>query len=322
MFSATRSVLEASRWLLLPLALGAATGCATQAASEGDEPSSTVEAVVHVERTATEDGASTSVSAKFMRILPADRAAAERLVGTRVVLPNVGECASVGALQADGATTNGGGTKLKGSVELVDVGDLTLTARGADGLPSELTLAPRAFPDVGDIASGVFYTSPDAARDLPTPAKLVLRATGATAVEPFTIDLDAPAAPRNVRVAGHKFVGQLVDVASAPADAPKVEAGHDFTLEWDASPSEAGELVYVEVNGATPVRCAFHDVGTATVPAEVLSKVDAGQVATLSLHRLREQEVRQELAERQGAETMTIRFDLARSGRVAVVPSR
>lgn len=322
------SVYSASRWLLAPLAVAMATGCATQAASEGDEPTSTVEAVVHVERMATEEGASTSVSAKFMRILPADRAAAERLVGTRVVLPAVGECASVNALQADGATG-----KLKGSVELVDVGDLSLSARAdaaaANGAAQnvELTLAPRAFADVGDVASGVFYTSPDAARDLPAPAKLVLHATGASAVEPFTIDLDAPAPPKNVRVAGRHFVG-FPDAQSAPSDAPRIEAGRDFTLEWDATSdgvAETGELVYVEVHFAgsvvEPVRCAFRDTGSATVPGDVVARAEPGSVATLSLHRLREQEIRQELTEGQGAETMTVRFDLARSGRVAIAPS-
>jgi hypothetical protein len=318
-------VLRDPRSLVAPLAIAAvsvaATGCATQAASEGEEPSSTVEAVVHLERTATDEGASTSVSAKFMRLLPSDRATAERLVGTRVVLPAVGECAPASAL------SDTAGAKLKGTIELVDVGDLTLTARPTDGAQSDITLAPRAFPDVGDLASGVFYTSPDGTRDLPVPAKLTLRATGASAVEPFSIDLDAPAAPRNVRIGGRGFVGPFSDASSAPGDAPRIEGGREVTVEWDTTPSEAGDLVYVELHyaGSTrePVRCAFHDVGTATLPAALVPADVKGDVlATLSLHRLREQEVRHELADKQGAETMTIRFDLARSGRVVVTAPR
>ena len=280
-------------------------GCATQAASEADETTSTIQGVIHVERTATDDGATTSVSAKFLRILPSDSAAAERLVGTHVVLPSVGECAQLSALQPDVTTS-----KLKGSVELVDVGDLTLLVQGAHfGGESNLvpiTLAPRAFPDVGDLASGVFYTSPDATRDLPSPARFAIKGSGASFVEPFGIDVDGPAAPSNVRLNGHRF-----------SDSPKVESGRDITVEWDAASSDAAELVYVEIHGETSFRCAFHDVGSATVPSDVLSRGDA--TATLSLHRLREQDVRLQLAERQGEETTTVQFDLARSGRFAIV---
>ncbi len=313
-----------TRSVALTMALGLAlpaVGCATQATSEVDETTSTIEGVIHVERTATDDGATTSVSAKFMRILPSDSAAAERLVGTRVVLPAVGECAAVSALQPDVTTS-----KLKGSVELVDVGDLTLLVRGGAHAASDETnsvpisnvpinLAPRAFPDVGDMASGVFYTSPDATRDLPSPARFAIKGSGASLVEPFGIDVDGPAAPSNVRVNGRRF-----------ADSPKAESGHDITLEWDATPTDANELVYVEIHGDTSFRCAFHDVGTASLPSEILPKSDAlsktDGLASLSLHRLREQDVRLQLAERQGEETTTVQFDLARTGRFAIVSSR
>ncbi len=302
--------------MALGLALPA-IGCATQATSEVDETTSTIEGVIHVERTATDDGATTSVSAKFMRILPSDSAAAERLVGTRVVLPAVGECAAVSALQPDVTTS-----KLKGSVELVDVGDLTLLVHGGahEGRTASdeivpINLAPRAFPDVGDMASGVFYTSPDATRDLPSPARFAIKGSGASLVEPFGIDVDGPAAPSNVRVNGRRF-----------ADSPKADSGHDITLEWDATATDANELVYVEVHGDTSFRCAFHDVGTANLPSEILPKSDAlsktDGSTSLSLHRLREQDVRLQLAERQGEETTTVQFDLARTGRFAIVNAR
>src|SRR6202041_1916014 len=65
-----------------------------------------------------------------------------------------------------------------GSIELIDVGDVTLRA-GADAMP----LAARAFPDVGELVSGVFYTSRDTASELPAGPTYTVEGTGSAFVD-------------------------------------------------------------------------------------------------------------------------------------------
>src|SRR4051812_13418321 len=81
----------------------ALVGCASPASSEveSDATPSTIEAVIHVERNATQDATATSVSAKFLRVLPEDAERAASLVGTRVVLPAEGECVLISGLSSN-----------------------------------------------------------------------------------------------------------------------------------------------------------------------------------------------------------------------------
>ena len=129
---------------------------------------------------------------------PVDPDLAERLVGSKLdwpvssdpahPIPASGVCRPVGSPPpaAQGAL---------GTIELVDVGDVTLRA-GAAVMP----LAPRAFPDVGDLVSGMFYTSPDTASDLPAAATYTLEGTGAGLVDRFTVEAEAPPALEDVRI--------------------------------------------------------------------------------------------------------------------------
>ena len=298
-------------------------GCATQAPGEVDESATTIEGVVHVERTLGDEGTSTSVSAKFMRLVPGDEAAAEDLVGSRVILPARGECVLASSLTA------GSVDPLKGSVELVDVGDLTLSSptsaeQGEGHSRVAVELSPRAFADVGDIASGVFYTSPDSTLDLPVPARYVISGTGASWVEPFSIDIDAPDAPVRVRIDG-RLLGGSPDAS----DAPSIEAGRDAVLDWDdgsaAATTDTSETVYVDVQGLASYRCAFADSGSATLPADVLREATSGAAdgasrhsLSISVHRVRDREVKVDLSDREGEERALVRFDIARSGKVTV----
>jgi hypothetical protein len=325
--------------ILLALGVVGLAGCASAASSdvESDSAPTTVEGVIHVEQSTTiREGESsestvTSVSAKFLRVLPEDASRAMSIVGSRVVTPHEGECAPIASLsparidlaRLDRAHRS---SELKGQVELVDVGDLVLRATAAkaskEANPFEVRLMPRAFPDVGDLVSGVFYTQPDvsaANAELPSPGSYVLAGSGASVVEPFTISVDAPATPSNIRIAGQSFGSSKSSTSSAQ--------GRDIAVEWDAvSPGSSPDgssldtdaLVYVDVQGTTPYRCSFRDTGAAQLPADVLSRDDAGHSVTVSVHRVREENVRLRLIPQDGTQAATVRFDFSRSGRLLV----
>jgi len=316
------------------------------ASRDGSETSAyRVDGVVAVERVRTVEGAQTSVGAKFMRHAGLPEAA-ERLVGSRLILPPNGVCASIAELEdLDAETTGGGraptttGPVLDGEVELIDVGDVALVTDLADIFDASATigpearepfvvrLAPRAFPDVGELVSGVFYSSPDLGAPLPAPGRYAIEGTGAAATPPFELDAEAPEEPGDVLLDGAELV------AGATAS-----RGSDLLVTWSFEPrSEPREVlrdgatldrVYVDVQAADGQvhRCAFEDDGAAIVPGAL---VTAPSVA-VAVHRLREStlslaagaEARAAGAEARdlddAAGRVVIRFDLAVVGRVAV----
>jgi hypothetical protein len=152
-----------------------------------DAAGAMTEGVVSVERLVAGDGAQTNVSAKFMRLSsPVDGDVAARVVGAKIDAPSVGSCRRV----TDGARVSAG----LGTIELIDVGDVTLQTGSA-----RMPLAVRAFPDVGDLVSGMFYTSLDAASDLPAGATYTFEGTGSGPVDRFTVEAEAP--PRSTTCA-------------------------------------------------------------------------------------------------------------------------
>jgi hypothetical protein len=291
---------------LSALGIGLA-GCATEPAeTEAEATAAVIEGVIRIDRTASEEGLASSVSAKFLRAQPEDIAHAERLVGTQVELPAPGECTLIAVdstprepLRSD-ALTRGA----RRAVELVDVGDLSLRAASSD---RTWQLNPRAFPDIGDLVSGVFYTQPDTGAgtdpDLPMPGSYVITGTGATAVDAFSFSVDAPSMPSNVRVGEDPAKGSIA-------------VGRDIPVEWDAD--DARSIVYVDVHGAHAYRCTFHDTGAAIVPSDVLSREDSGQSVVVAVHRVRDEIVRVDLQDGGGQELANVRFDFARSSRVVV----
>ena len=250
------------------------------------------QAIVHVDRVVTADGAiQSNVSAKFMRqAAGSDREATERLVGARLDLPNLGECRTFGG--ADDAAT----LAAMGPTELLDVGDVTIRASGAT-----IPLAARAFPDVGGaLVSGVFYSSRDRASDLPTASRYELDVSGGSSAGRFSAEFDAPAPPEEVTLTE-------LDPAGEP---------HGARLRWQPG----ADVVYVDV--ASPasdvvVRCLFPDSGEATVPAQILA-VFASPTASLetTVHRLRRASF-----VAAGVDSGEVRFDLAVVARL-VNPAR
>jgi hypothetical protein len=278
-----------------------------------------VDGVVAVERVRTADGAQTSVGAKFMRHAGLPEAA-ERLVGSRLLLPESGECTSVADLEDVDVELTGGGAAaaaLENEVELIDVGDVALatdlTLESAIGpsarQPFVVHLTPRAFPDVGELVSGVFYTSPDLAAPLPAPGRYAIEGTGAAAAAPFVLEADAPAEPGDV----------LLDGVSLSRGAEAVR-GADVLVTWSSATSEArsSDRVYVDVQAADGEvhRCAFEDTGSAVLPGGLI----AAPSVAVAVHRLRETTMAlpSEIGDEGEPGRVVVRFDLAVVGRVAV----
>ena len=303
------SSLRAS--LLLAALLGA--GCSAPVADDvADANGGMTEGVLVVESVVSGDGAPlTNVSAKFMHLSgSANSELAERVIGARLDLPAFDECIAV----LPGVSAPAASLAALGQIELLVVGDVTLRT-GSSSMP----LAARAFADVGDLVSGVFYTSRDAESDLPAGATYVLESTGSAMVDRFTVEATAPAALQDVRVG-----------EAALLEGVALEAGVAATIRWKAPGSDGaaqrGDLVLVEVSadGAATARCAFADDGEAVVPASALrfeasgTAPDAARLprsATVSVRR-----IRQRAFGVSGFDTGEVRFDLAVVGRATVNP--
>ncbi|MBK9260288.1 MAG: hypothetical protein IPM54_10675 [Polyangiaceae bacterium] len=292
--------------------LGAVVGgCAAPVVDDDitSATSYTTEAIVLVERTAA-DGqlVQTNVSAKFMRLgSNADLDVAERVVGgSWLDLPTIGECRP---LTTFAGTDEAPALSDLGSIELLDVGDLSITAES-----TSMPLATRAFPDVGGLVSGVFYTSRDARSDLPAPGRYVLESTGSGMLERFSIGADAPANPEGVRIGN-------VDLA----EGVMLEEGTSTNLTWlvaeTASESRESDLVYVDLTApsGTGIRCTYKDLGQAVIPAAVTTSKAweaLPAVVSISLHRIRQGQFAAP-----GIDDAELRFDFSVVGKATIVPS-
>lgn len=285
----------------------ALAGCSAPVVDDAaDANGGTTQGIILVERVTTVDGApQTNVSAKFMRLShAADPDIAERLVGSRLDLPAAGECMILSPAANEDMSA---AMSALGAVELLDVGDLTMKT-GDEVMP----LAARAFPDAFGLVSGVFYTSRDATRDLPAPAKYVLEGSGSLAVDRFAIEAEAPAVPEDVRVSD-----------AALADGVVLDPSSNIVVRWrsdEALRARGGDedLVYADVTSAsgTALRCAFPDEGRGEIPGSMLRGGSLGALpaaATLSVHR-----VRLGTFLGPGIDLGEVRFDLAVVGRATI----
>jgi hypothetical protein len=314
--------------LVLAALVGA--GCSAPVVDDAaDASGSMTQGVVLVERVVSGDGApQTNVSAKFMRLsASADLELAERIVGSRLDLPAVGECTAMASGDVDEKTTS---LASLGPIELIDVGDVALLIRapadpgaalpGAPRAPA-MPLAARAFPDVGDLVSGVFYTSRDAESDLPADATYALEGTGSAQAERFSIEAEAPPAPEDVRIGDAPLREGVALVPGATA-----------TVQWRPAPLSGGArgaLIVIDMRDASGavVRCAFKDEeGKATLPAAALRGRALGEptdTASIAFHRIRRRSFylgRPATFGATGIDTGEIRFDLSVIGRVKVAP--
>lgn len=282
----------------------AALGCSTPVIDDvADANGAVTQGLVLVERSAAEGAApQTNVSAKFMRIpAAADPELAERVVGSPFDRPLVGACQAVGA----GADEPSPGLGAAGPIELLDAGDVTLKTGAL-----EMPLAARAFPDVGDLVFGVFYTSRDAASELPAPARYSFESSGSGLLERFSFEVEGPHGPEDV---------QIGDVELA--DGALLEEGVSAIVRWRAAETtQADDRVYVDVIAASgaAVRCAFADTGRGVIPGSALRAETLGPLpgsVDVAVRRVREVPFAAP-----GMDLGEVRFDLSVIGRATVVP--
>lgn len=269
--------------------------CSAPVVEDGaDAGGEATQAVVLVERLEGREASHTSISAKFMRFAAtADADVAEQAVGSRLELPAPDACVVTSPAEVDAPAD------LDGTIELLDVGDVTVRAGG-----SVLELAPRAFPDVGDLVSGVFYTSRDTAAELPGGAPYLLEGSGSSTFERFAIDVEAPSVPRDVLVADRPLT-----------DGGALAEGEALTLRWATDGVVGADTVYVDLASESGVvlRCAFADAGSAVIPGAMVRAdvLGAGtQPLNVSVHRVR----RVAFGPTGELEEGEVRFDLAVSG--------
>lgn len=264
-------------WLVVP-----ALGCsATVADDEGQARSASTQAAVTVERSVdVSDGTSapavrTRVLARFVQVSGGiDHDFAERVVGSPRDLPPAGSC--------EWRSANGlkpiPDVAADGAIDLLDVGDVVLHA-GDSSLP----LAPRAFPDVGDLVSGIVYSSRDDTTPLPADEPYEIETTGSDFSDAFRLSIDAPPAPADVRLAGAELAdAELVLPWSGP-----------LGLSWTAG-ADAGDQIVVELlplgaddDQPTAIRCVFDDRGRATVPEAFVAWAEEVDELEVAVHRIR-----------------------------------
>jgi hypothetical protein len=271
------------------LASLAAVGCVVppEDRPDAEAASQTATAVVVVERTTGPGDAirADAVIARFVRVHQgAVDEQALRIAGASVNwdrdLPTPGSCSTADAREVQPALQ-------PRSVDLLDVGVLTVDGSGAGGSKSTVLL-PRSMPDPTGVVSGVFYSARSAEAFAPA-ARLQLHTSGGPDLpEGFVVNVASPREVSDVRVS----------------------SGQNGALEvsWDAEGHARGaDMIYVDVLGQSArlvARCTALETGHVVIPASALGAIDEGQ---LSVHRLHRESFRAK-----GIEPGEIRFDLAR----------
>lgn len=291
-------------------------GCSTEVVDDiADASSGTTESIVSVERTVVNGAPVTNVSAKFMRWSAPSGSAdlAGQITGSRLSAPALGECRAI----AQESLPPGAASSV-GPIDLLDVGEVKLSVG-----ETSMALGARAFPDVGELVSGVFYTSHDAASDLPGGVRYTLDVSGSAAVDHFSVAADAPALLRDVKV-GDVLLGDTSSV-------PSVDEASPLMIRWSVeAPRDRGDFILVDVGTGEDsfLRCTFADEGEASLsPAAMrqagLRALDQGISVVVHRVRLRSfdaSEVGRSIELGRAGHAVDVgelRFDLAVSGRVA-----
>jgi hypothetical protein len=294
---------------LSPLALlasiataGATTACAgtVSPGEAGDaEAITTTSAVVAIERSSdTTEGSRAEASARFLRVtFPASGDDALRAIGAALDLPAPGTCAAISLRTGETPAPQTASDLSHLSIELVDVGGVTVEAAGV-----ETKLSPRQLPDVTDIVRGVVYSRATDPALLPAGARYVVRVAGQAAggLDAFEVSASAPGDPGEVRIGGEDETGTVG--ASGP------------TLELSWTRGGGDDVVYLDVQ-PTGVRCVLADGGHATSanspnsPASAtVSTIFLDDTGSLVVHRLH-----REAMHTRGVDSGEVRFDFSRT---------
>lgn len=265
-----RSLFALGALASMSLSVGCAVGNTDTPDAEA-QISTSATGIVVVERTGVGD----AVVARFVRARQGivDDAAL-RTAGVQDV-PAPGTC--VTSIDQPAASAR--------AVELLDVGAVHLDAFASDAAqPKTTILFPRAMPDPAGVVSGYFYSAraPEAFTPM---GRVSLRASGGPDLpEGFTVSVPSPRDLADLRVAA---TGASVDVL------------------WDATESDARDLVYADVLAPSMIaRCAATDAGHLAIPASALGAAEEGTIAVHRVHR--------EAFKTRGIDPGEVRFDLAR----------
>ncbi len=153
-------------------------------------------------------------------------------------------------------------TRLKTGIELLDVGDLTVSFdKAARPVPT------RTFPDLLKVIVGVIYTADETQEVLFRPRETyTLRASGTDEVAPFKVALDAPEDLGEIKVEG-LTPGEQV---------PLIRKGEDIQLVWDGE--EFGDevvvsLSWISMGAPWSMTCRMRDDGQFVIPARYTSGI-------------------------------------------------
>lgn len=274
--------------------------------SELSEEAGATRALIRVERTATVDGSGLSSAnpeglrasalARFATVSSASPERVLSLLDLSEDLPEPGRC-------FEPAVDTQPSLAALGRVELLEAGDVSVSAADQTTL-----LAPRAFPTVKDLVSGVVYSTRDqAAEPLPEGALYRVWSSGSLLLPPIDVSAEAPEGPADVLIGGTP----LAELSSLELRAPA-------SVSWTPSnpPGNANDLLLFELSdGVSSVVCSFEDrAGSGTVPQAALqgSGLSVGS-ATLSVHRVRVIDFTSD-----GIDQGELRFDFEVASRVRV----
>jgi hypothetical protein len=255
-------------WAAACLALGVAACSPEAEGAPGDEAPTATYAYFAVDRAreADDDGVRTQISARFLRVQEgSDPRVAAELVGAITEPPSRAGCQPLGSSVPHLAL--GGLTP----VELARAGDVAVESSNR---PTQLTA--RAYPDVAHLVSGVVYTSPEVASDVPADAtSLTFRVAPGERVPALRVTVPMPRGVDDLRVNG-------LPLREAVA-APLARAPLTFTWSNDEGKTFLDVAALEAGGGATRWRCVGDREGALALPASVALTASALEVTA---HRL------------------------------------
>lgn len=255
--------------------------CAVPAPDPEPEASSgPATAVVVIERTAGPGDAvrGDAVVARFVRVKQGTvDEPALRIAGAALDVPIPGTCFA----PAEGAPLIQGR-----AVELLDVGQVVMSAEADEGADGNIVLLPRTMPNPAGVVSGVFYSSRSS-------------------------DVFVQGSPLSIQASGGPDLAEGFSVhVTAPREINEIEGSFGaagLEVSWDVADLDSQDLVYVDVLSPAPhvvVRCSGPDDGQILVPHVWLSGVEEGHIA---VHRLRKESFKAK-----GIDPGEVHFDVAK----------
>lgn len=269
----------------------ACTGSGYEPQAEGDAPARAT-GMLFVERVEGGGAPGVQVGARFLRMVGVSDEALPDLVGTPAI-PPVGSCLERGTA-GDAAPD-----PLRAEVRLLDVGTIRVQAEGA-----QLSMAPRRFPDLWNVVSGVLY---GAESDLPLGTwRFTAQGAQNLGIGAFDVSAQAPESLSQVRV------GEF-SLPMPSGGAMVVARRGTLPIRWLRASGDDRIAVVFEGNGM--MACGARDEGALDLDGAMADRAREilGMGGTLSVHRMRSRPFTT-----QGLDAATLVFDLSVRARARV----